>query len=349
MFIMKPMFRHGIIAAIVILGLCAAPLPGLAGSRYVAPCLTPLPPNQCLPLVLDQPAPPTLAPMVPVPVGCIPVPVAHPLKRPEPSLLVGYLCKDRGTQVTLNFSGASGGVTRATTCDVDLQGIWAECALPIVLTHKAEFILSVGHLFPFRPEALQWYRLVDGSVAGRGWNANMRWWDVTTAWTYQLRTCWSAIVGLRWSSLVLDYNQPSNQRGFTNSDDAARLNANAYIPFGGLMWENMSPRAGCLKATVIGFPFLPGDFEHTESVSLAGQPFITKFSPSGEYKSGYFLEASSEYAICRGEWIFGAFARFTAMHVERGRHLHTNEALREADISFDLSNWIFGGKIGFSL
>jgi hypothetical protein len=349
---MKQMVHPGIVAAIVILALCAVPFPGLAGSAHDAPGsprLTVLPQNQCVPLVINQPAPQVLGPMMPPALGCTPMAVAPPLKRPEPSLLVGYLYKDRGAQVTLNFSGGTGGVTRATACDVDLQGIWAECALPVVLTHKAEFILSVGHLFPFGPEAYQRYSLLDGSVARRQWNTSMRWWEVTTAWTYHLRSPWSAVVGFRWSSLVLDYSQPSNQRGFMNSDDEARLVANAYIPFAGLMWENSSPRAGCLKATVIAFPFLPGDFEHSESVSFAGQQIVTKFSPGGEYKSGYFFEASSEYAVSRGDWFFGAFARFTTMHVERERHLQTDRVLREADISFDRSNWIIGGKIGFSL
>jgi hypothetical protein len=354
-YMMTKKLHYGTILAFAILGFWMPAGPGVAGPLLQTPgtcCptgLTPYPPAQCQPLVPGGPFPAALQGFMPLPVNCAPIAVAPPLKRPEPSLLVGYLYKDRGAQVTLDYSGGVDRVVRTTKCDVDLQGIWAECAFPIVLTYKADFILSVGHLFPFRNRATQWYGLVEPVDTTRDWHTDMRWWEVTTIWTYHLSGCLSGVAGFRWSSLVIEFDRPENQRGFGSADDSAKLNGNAYIPFIGLLWENHSPQVGRLKAEMIGFPFLPGDFEHTESLSTTSQQAVTKYSPGGEYKTGYFFEATGEYEVCRGGWHFGAFIRFSAAHTERERRVHVNGVLSEADILFDRRDWIFGGKVGFSL
>lgn len=284
-----------------------------------------------------------------MPVNYAPAAVAPPLKRPEPSILLGYLYGDKGTQVALEYGGGAAHVVRNTKCDVDLQGLWAECEFPIVLTYTQDFILSVGHLFPLRNKATQRYSFIDSGEASREWHHDMRWWEVTTAWTHRLGRSFTGVVGFRWSSLVVDFDRPESSDLFTNGNDSSRLNANAYLPFIGVAWESISPQAGRFRAEAIGFPFFPGDIEHAESLSVNGQQVITKYTPREEYKTGYFFEAKAEYEVCKGTWSLGAFVRFNAAHTERERHLRVNGVLSEGNICFDRSYWICGGKIGFSL
>ena len=349
-------FHHrGIIFALLGLALCVIGSSGV-GSAWSQPPgnrglmnLTPYPPAQCQPLVLGQPCVPAPQAVALPAIGCAPPAVAPPLRPPEPSLVVGYLGKDRGTQVTFNYSGAPNRVVRTTKAYVDLQGIWAECAFPIVLTYKEEFTVSVGHLFPFRTEAAQTYGLFEPVDTRREWRPGIGWWDVTTSWTRRLGNHWTGIVGFRWSSFSIRFDHPRDQQGFVGYDDSARLNCNMYIPLVGLLWENNSPRIGYLKASVIGSPFLPGNFEHTEWLNLAGQRVEAEFPPGGEYKTGYFIEATGEYLVCRGAWHYGGFVRCSAAHTERERHVQVNAVPCEDNILFDRSYWVVGGKIGFSL
>ena len=157
---------------------------------------------------------------------------------------VGYLHKDDGIQIAVDFDGPNERLLSSTRNDISLRGMWTECALPIVLTHKQDFVVSVGHLFPLKTRARQSYRLVDAPAAAREWDPDMRWWEVNTAWTYQLSGLSAGIVGFRWAHLVVEFERASKQQGFAFADDAAKLNANAYIPFVGLLWESRSPRLG---------------------------------------------------------------------------------------------------------
>jgi hypothetical protein len=287
--------------------------------------------------------------MMPPPIVCAPPAIAPPLPPLKPSFLVGYLGKEQGTQVTLNYSAGPNRAVRTTKSDTDLQGIWAECAFPIVLTYTQEFIVSVGHLFPFRTSAVQTYGLFEPAETRREWRPGTRWWDVTTTWTTRLRDHVIGIVGFRWSSFSITFDRPKDQRGFAGSDDSARLNCNVYIPFVGLLWQNDSPRIGNVKASAIGSPFLPGNFEHNEWLTLSGQTATAEYPPGGEYKTGYFFEATGEYSVCRGAWNFGGFVRYSTAHTQRERHVQVNGVGNEDDITFDRSYWICGGKIGFSL
>lgn len=352
---MQNTFRYGtILAALIVVAwlitgtAVAGSLDRTAGKTYLTGP-TPNPPAHCRPLVANPGLPVMPTGFVPMPVNCAPLAVAPPLKRPEPALLLGYLYGDKGTQIALEYSGDDQRVLRKTKCDVDLQGLWAEFVFPIVLTYKEDFILSVGHLFPFQNRATQRYSLIESGETDRDWHHDMRWWEVTTAWTKRVGRHFEGVVGFRWSSLVIEFDRPEGRQPLANGEDSSRLNANAYLPFIGVRWESSSRQQGRFSAEVIGFPFFPGDIEHTESLTVNGQNVITKYAPGGEYRTGYFLEAKAEYEVCRGAWNFGAFVRFNAAHTERERHLRVNDVLSDANISFDRSYWICGGKIGFSL
>ncbi len=293
---MTQTFRHGMVIAALFIGVAATAVSaqqgpsGPVGNYFGLGGVTPHPPARCYPLIPASNFPLLGLSSGPMPLEwCAPPAVAPPLKRPEPALRVGYLYKDHGAGIGLNMSGADQRVVSAIKGDTDLQGVWGELALPLVLTYKTEFVLTIGHLFPVQTDTLQTYRLVGNPGAKRQWNPDIRWWEVDTSWKYRLGTSLRGIVGFRWSSFIVDFDRAENQQGFLSSGDAAKLNANAYIPFLGLQWKSWSPQVGCVSASVIGSPVLPGDFEYTETLDLAVQPVLAKFAPGGDYQSGYFF------------------------------------------------------------
>ena len=238
---MTQTFRHGMIIAALIIGVSATAVPAQQG--LPAPVggipefggVTPHPPAKCYPLISALSFPVLGTSCGPIPLGWCPAPVAAPLKRPEPSLHVGYLFKDPGAEIRLNMSGGEQRVVSSTRNDSELQGVWGELEFPLVLTYTAEFVLTIGHLFPVQTDTRQTYSLIENPGAKREWNPDVRWWEVNTAWKYRFGQSISGIVGLRWSSFIVDFDHAKNQQGFLTSDDAAKLSANAYIPFLGLL------------------------------------------------------------------------------------------------------------------
>jgi hypothetical protein len=352
---MTQTLRHGMIIATLIIGVAATAVSGqqnpwgLAGGHPAFGGVTPCPPAQCYPLVPGSSLPVVNSGCASMPFGLYPIPAPAHLERPEPSLRVGYLYKDHGLEIKLNFAGGEERLVTSTKNDCEFQGMWAELVFPLVLTHRADFVFTAGHLFPFQTDAQQYYSLMNAPGAKREWSPDVKWWELNTAWAYRFNSLLSGIAGFRWSSFVVEFERPRSQQGFTTLGDEAKLIADAYIPFVGLLLKNSSYNSGCLQAAVLGFPALPGNFEHAETLSLSGQQVLARFSPDGNYKSGYFFEASGEYSVHKSDWNFGAFVRFTAMHCERDRQLNVNGVSSQADLSFDRQNWIFGAKIGFMM
>jgi len=341
--------------AILIIGFSTSSVSGQQGSWVgVGACpglaaVTPHPPAICYPLVPTSKVPPKSIGCAPMPPAWQPILVGPQLDRPEPSLQVGYLYGDRGSEFRLNYGRANEQGVLSTKNDGELQGVWAELAIPIVLTQRADFVFTAGRLFPVQTDFPQYYSVAGGAAAKRDWRSDVRWWELNTAWMYRFSRLMSGILGFRWFSMDIEFHLPTNQQGFSNTNDEAKFIANAYIPFLGVLLKSNSNDFGCLKAAVIGFPGLPGDFQHTETMNLNGQPVSSRFFPGGTYRSGYFVEALGDYTVHKRDWNFGAFVRFTAMHSERDRDLNVNGISSQTDLSFDRRSWIFGGKIGFTL
>jgi len=261
----------------------------------------------------------------------------------EPSVYVGYLFKDHGAGVNIQFNnGDVVGIT-STRNDFDLQGVWLEAALPVVFSECAALFVTGAHLFPVKTKALQSYRQVDG-FARREWNTDIQWWELNAGLTYRLAPCAAGVAGFRWSSFVVNFNDPTGQLGFATATDDAKLTANAYIPFFGLLVSGDPNCNSSVKAAVIGFPALPSDLEFQEVLSPTGQT-STRFDGKTDYKSGYFLEALGEASMKMDAWSLGAFVRFDLLHAERTRDFTGAGISRQAEIKFDRRNWIFGGKI----
>lgn len=317
---------------------------GYPGFMGMAP---PPPPMKCRP---SNPAPcfPNAT------AGCPPPPCYNPYACPppmckppvtmEPSAYVGYLFKDHGAGINIQFNnGDVVGIT-STRNDFDLQGVWLELALPIALSENVGGFVTGAHLFPVQTKTLQSYRQVNG-FAKREWTPDIQWWELNAGLSLRLAPSASGLAGFRWSSFVVNFNDPTNQLGFATSGDDAKLTVNAYIPFFGLEVSCQPNCNSILKAAVIGFPALPSDVEFQETLSPTGEP-STRFSGKTDYRSGYFLEAVGEASMKMDSWSLGAFARFDFIHTERNRDFTFDGGTRQADIQFDRRNWILGGKVG---
>jgi hypothetical protein len=278
------------------------------------------------------------------PYGC-PPPMCKPPILIEPAVYVGYLFKDRGVGINIQFNdGDVVGIT-STRNDLDLQGVWLELALPVALSQNANIFFTGAHLFPVQTKAFQSYGLLTG-VAKREWHTDIQWWEINAGIGYRFAPFVSGVGGFRWSSFVVNFNDPTSQLGFTVSTDDAKLTANAYIPFFGLEMNYEPDCNSSIKGAVIGFPALPSDVEYRENLSLPNQ-VSTRFDGQTSYKSGYFLEFLGEASVKMQAWSLGALARFDILHAERTRDFTTVAgAGRQAEISFDRRNWILGGKVG---
>jgi hypothetical protein len=312
--------------------------------------MAPPPPAKCKP---EAPAPcmPAMNPgCSPFP-GCNPYPCPPPMCKPrfsaEPSLYVGYLYKDHGGGIEVQFdNGDIVGITH-TRNDFTLQGVWAEFAVPVCLAENLTGFFTAAHLFPVETTTTETYRLLNGGFASREWQPSVQWWEFDWGLTYRLCPYAAALGGFRWSSFIVNFDQPSNQNGFLPAaPDDARLTLNAYLPFFGLL-ANLEPSCtSSIKAAVFGFPAVPADVEYQESYRPTAGVFAN-INGKGNYKSGYFLEALAEASTTMDRVTLGGFVRFDLLHTERTRDITVTGVPIQANIGIDRRNWIFGGKLGY--
>ena len=236
----------------------------------------------------------------------------------EPSVFVGYLYKDHGAGVNLQFNdGDVLGIT-STRNDFTLQGVWLELAAPVALSQNVGFFLSVAHLFPVQTTALESYELLASEAAKREWNPDIQWWELNTALTYRLCQAFNGLAGFRWSSFMVNFGQAASQVNFSTSPDQAQLTFNAYIPYLGLALRCDPTCNSSFKAAFLGFPALPGDLDFQETLNPTGT-VSTRSSGATNYRSGYFYEALAEASTRMGACSLGAFVRFDAIHTNRTR------------------------------
>ncbi len=266
----------------------------------------------------------------------------------EPSVYIGYLYKERGAGIRLQFNnGSSPGIgVSSTVNNFDLQGIWLEIAFPMAISSEITTTLRGGHLFSLQPKSIQSYIIPQSESAARRWNPDVFWWEVDGSASYRVNRYLSAVGGFRWTSLGADFGAPYEERGFvTPNSDSETLRTNFYIPYTGMMLENRTDCQSGLKIAAYGSPLLPADFTYNETVSLTGStPFI---NPQTNIGVGYFAEGFSEYSMTRGPLSVGGFVRFTAIHCERSVGWNTGSINLPIDVTVDRKNWIFGGKIGY--
>ncbi|MGC8603734.1 MAG: hypothetical protein ACP5VS_08615 [Desulfomonilaceae bacterium] len=284
----------------------------------------------------------------PAPQGQFPCfPQCYKTNYSEPSAYLGYLYRDHGATLQMQFDGTATTPTQPsfTRNDFDLQGIWLEFALPMTIGQNIGLMLSGAHLFSLQPGSVQSYDTYNETIAARQWNPDVHWWEVNTAGSYQIIPSLIGIMGFRWTSFSVNFNNPRKQVGFAPNADSATLSANVYVPFLGMLMEGNLDCRSIIKMAAYGFPLLPGNIVYTETASLMSQP--TGFSDSAISSAGYFLEAFTEYSMKRDMWTMGGFVRFTEVRMERTVGGNVGGVYMPVDINFDRSNWIFGGKLGY--
>lgn len=288
------------------------------------------------------------APMPPPPMQVPCFPQACKTTSSEPSAYVGYLYKDHGAGIQLQFNGpATVGQTTYTRNDFDLQGIWLELALPVAIDHNMGFLVTGAHLFSIQPTSIQSYSLAGVASAARKWNTDVQWWEVNGAGSYQFFPSVTGIVGFRWINFAVNFTNSVDLQGFVSpSTDAATLTTNSYIPYSGLLIESKPDCRGTIKLAAYGSPILPVDFDYNETVSLTGQA-RTAFSTKAAMGNGYFAEGFTEYSLKRESCSIGGFVKFTVVHAERSIGALVGGINTPIDITFDRKNWILGGKIGY--
>ncbi|MDQ1285460.1 MAG: hypothetical protein QG663_874 [Thermodesulfobacteriota bacterium] len=294
--------------------------------------------------------PPPSVNLNPINYVCPPIPtMGCKTTSSEPSVYLGYLYKDHGGGIQMRFNDpANVGQLTFTRNDFDLQGIWLEFALPMTIQENMSALISGSHLFGLQSTAAQSYTLSNSPSAARNWNPDIQWWEVNAAGSYQFIPSVSGILGFRWSSFAVTFNNPSNQLGFpVPNTNQASLTTNAYIPYSGLMIETQPDCRSALKIGAYGCPFLPADFLYSENLTFSNQQ-STSISAKANMGTGYFAEGVSEYSMRRDSLIMGAFARFSVLHVERSIGVALGGVNTPTDITFERKNWIFGGKIGCS-
>lgn len=255
----------------------------------------------------QAPMPPGPPPML-MPMPCCPPPACVIPAGIEPSVYLGYLCKDHGTGFSVQFNDANqaGASFRSTRNDFELQGIWLELAFPVTISKELTATLSGAHLFSLQPKSTQSYALIGPPSAARCWNPEVYWWEVDGKGAYKLNQYLSAVVGFRWTSLGADFGNACDERGFVNPNtDIETLRTNTYIPYSGIMLENGVDCQGGLKLAAYGSPVVPADFNYRETISLTGGALT--LNPQVNLGLGYFFEGYSEYWMKRQSVIFGVF------------------------------------------
>ncbi len=266
----------------------------------------------------------------------------------EPSAYVGYLYRSHGGTLQTRLDGpATAGQTTFLRNDFDLQGIWLELALPVTISQDIGFVVSGAHLFALQPTSTQSYTIFNSPTAARQWNPDIQWWEMNAAGTYQFAPFISGLAGFRWTSLITNFNDAKNQVGFVAPNaDCGSLNTNSYIPYAGVLMEGKPDCRSSVKVAAYGCPILPASLTYNETMDLTSQP--TAIYATTLSSTGYFFETLAEYSMRREAWLMGSFVRFTTLRMERSVGATVGGVNMPIDIIFDRSDWIFGGKIGYT-
>ncbi len=121
--------------------------------------------------------------------------------------------------------------------------------------------------------------------------ADTIWFTMQGLWAYPIGgSGFSALGGFRWDHWQTSLKSRTDIAGILASPtDTGALTLNGYLPMVGGMTEYQGFVFG-----VVGFPWLPGDFEYGQSFNLGGPTYL---SGSGNFNKGYYVEFFTEYGL----------------------------------------------------
>jgi hypothetical protein len=221
------------------------------------------------------------------------------------------------------------------------SGLWFERSWETAIGNQWIWNVTGSYLIPFQNESRQTY---NNNTRQRTWNAKSQWWNLDTWIGFKPYGPVMLVGGFRYDDFHTNFTDSRDIIGINaTSQDDADTTLRTYIPYGGVTLRKISATSGVI-AGVKGCPYLPGSIEHKETFGGAGQ----RLHWSGDFSSGYFLEAYTEWiTTLRGAQI-GVFGKFLRMYARGDAKLTVEQAAvavqstHDFDLSYQRSAWIIG-------
>ena len=263
---------------------------------------------------------------------------------------IGYL----GYNHALVFERSADGIVLGGIPNIrftyPVEGLWLGASVgggrqwgPFVACDPGDpfcLVLGGSWLFANNKQASE-FLPADGS--SRTWGPSIQWGTLYASLSCPAVWNFSVIGGFRYDSFLTKFAGPVATADFSSSDptEEAQLSLTSYIPYVGAVAE-----CGCIKLGVIGFPWVPGTIDYSETIAGG----TVRYKAVGNYRSGQFLEASAAWGTRMGAVQVSAFATYTLLQAVANSDFSRTPiggvaATAPHTLSFNRQNWIFGGNL----
>ena len=253
-----------------------------------------------------------------------------------------------GVDLVLDAGSSSTATTTGLRHKLDLKGTWVEVLVPVRSTGRLGLAFGAGYLFPSDRRSTENYILYPGGAQiQRTWATDIQWGSCQVACTLGILPSLTGILGFRYDSFLTNFRDPEdNISAIGDPYDVADLTFAAYIPYFGLLINDLG--LGPIRADIglVGFPTLLGSLDYHERIGAAG--LNNGIPASNQFRSGHFIEAFGECSLRMRFSQIGAFGKYGAVYGKTFANLgERNSRLRgpDLDFSFERRSWILGGKI----
>jgi hypothetical protein len=211
------------------------------------------------------------------------------------SALVGYASDVGKTRFSISArNNGIGGVLSRLYDYKPISAVYFGAELPIQLGGMGKAIISGSVIIPATRGITENDYLFPGletSLGGSGWNADTIWGTLQGLYAYPASAgCFLA--GFRWDHWQTSLrNRVDISPGFAAAfpDDTGAFSLNGYIPLVGV-----ASGGGGLTVGAVGFPWVPGDFEFSETRNAG----VLRFdSGSTSFKRAWFVEIFADYRL----------------------------------------------------
>jgi hypothetical protein len=272
----------------------------------------------------------------------------------QPTIYTGYVSRTNGVDLVLDAGNSSTALTAGLRHQFDLKGTWVELLVPVRSTGRLGLAFGGGYLFATDPRSTETYTFFpDGTQIQRTWATDIQWANCQVACTLGILPSLTGILGFRYDSFLTNFRYPENNiSAIGDVYDVADLTFAAYIPYFGLLINDVG--MGPIRADigVVGFPTLLGSLDYHERIGAPGIAvpggFNNGIPASNEFRSGHFIEAFGECSVRMRFGQIGAFGKYGAVYGRTFASLgERNSRLLSPNLNFTFErrNWIFGGKI----
>jgi len=267
---------------------------------------------------------------------------------PAPTLYVGYGASDRPTE----FGGGASALGVAGVGNLGQryrdEGIWLGVTAPLTFNDYVSFLASGWYLIPTdgNDSSETYYNTSGARLGSRNWSTKRTWWYVDGLFALGSKCGLSLLAGVRYDYYTVQFNDP-NVLDFPlgAATDEADVVSQGWIPLVGTQYA-LNNATTNLVFRVVGIPTLVGYLKYNETINGAN-----RLEASGNYKSGYFVEAFAEYGRkLNGAAYLGIFGRYQATHgqVDASVDLLPGNTSDTYKIGVNRNAWAFGGSFTLS-